>query len=64
VYSTSYGEAWSELEQTVATKQSLRYVTTIQEDPIWSGDRVLRHLPEHAWLFVVDRIYVYEIVGG
>jgi hypothetical protein len=62
LYSQSYGQAWAGLEQNVAANHTLRYVTTIQEEPIWTGDRLLKYLPEQSWLFVVDTVYVYEIV--
>jgi hypothetical protein len=62
LYAQSYGQAWAGLEQRVAANHNLRHVTTIQEAPVWTGDRLLKYLPEQSWLFVVDTVHIYEIV--
>ena len=62
VCSTSYGEAWKELSQSIAANRNLRYVTSIQQEPISIGDRLLKHIPEYRWWFVTDKVYVYEII--
>jgi hypothetical protein len=63
VCSTSYGEAWGQLSSRIAANPNLQYVTSIQEESISTGDRLLTHMPEYGWWFVVDKVYVYEIVS-
>ena len=63
LYAQSYGQAWAELERSVAASHRLRYVTTVQEEPLWTGDRLLQYLPDQSWLFLVDTVYIYEIVA-
>jgi hypothetical protein len=62
VCSTSYGEAWPQLEQSIAASPQLHYVSTTQQEPISSGDRLLRQIPEYGAWFVVDKVFIYEIV--
>lgn len=62
VCSTSYGETWKQLSLDIAANPNLRYVTSIQEEPVSTGDRLLKHMPEYSWWFVTEKVYIYEIV--
>ena len=62
VCSTSYGESWPQLERSIAASPQLRYVTKIQQEPVSRGDRLLRQIPEYSAWFVVDQVFIYEIV--
>ncbi|MBM4432175.1 MAG: hypothetical protein FJ026_17775 [Chloroflexi bacterium] len=62
VHSTSYGGGWLPLAQSIAASPQLRFVTTIQEEPIASGDRLLQRMPGYDAWFTVDQVFVYEIV--
>jgi len=59
---TSYGEQWPQLQDTLSTSPDLRHVRTFDDQPIYEGDRLLRLLPGTEQAFVVDRIYVYEVL--
>ena len=52
VGSRSYGAAWPEVER----------VLTLDDEPIYEGDRLLHLLPGTEQAFIVDRIYVYEVL--
>ena len=62
VGSRSYGEAWQQLEQDLVTASGVRHVLTVDDLPIYEGDRVLHLLPGTERAFIVDRIYVYEVL--
>jgi len=57
-----YGDAWPQLEARLASNEGLRFVGIFDEQPIYYGDRVLRWFPVMEPAFIVDRIYVYEII--
>lgn len=58
----SYGERWPELEDALAASSGLRHISTFDDQPIYRGDRLLHLLPGTEQAFVVDRIYVYEVL--
>ncbi len=58
----TYGAAWSHVEANVASNPGLQHVVTFDDPPIYEGDRVLRLLLGTERAFVVDRIYVYEVL--
>lgn len=58
----SYGAQWPQLKQECATAPALRHVLTVDDAPVYEGDRVLRLLPGTERAFLVDRIYVYEVL--
>jgi hypothetical protein len=58
----SYGEAWPELEDALSQLPGLRLIVTLDDQPIYAGDRLLRLLPGTEQAFVVDRIHVYEVL--
>ena len=60
--SRSYGQAWPQVEKDLSVVSSLRHVLTLDDIPIYEGDRLLRLLPGREPAFVVDRIYVYEVL--
>jgi hypothetical protein len=62
VGSRSYGSDWARMEQACASAAELRHVLTSEDTPSYEGDRVLRLLPGTERAFVVDRIYVYEVL--
>ena len=62
VGSRSYGEAWPQLWEDLSANSSLRHVLTLDDLPIYEGDRVLHSLPGSERAFTVDRIYLYEVL--
>jgi hypothetical protein len=62
VGSRYYGAAWPQLERDCSATPGLRYVLTMDDVPTYEGDRVLRLLPGAERAFIVDRIYVYEVL--
>jgi hypothetical protein len=60
--SRSYGQAWPQVEKDLSVLSSLRHVLTLEDIPIYEGDRLLRLLPGTERAFVVDRIHVYEVL--
>lgn len=62
VRSQSYGELWPRLEEDLGVRAELRYVLNLEDTPIYEGDRVMRALPGTESAYVVDRIYVYEVL--
>jgi hypothetical protein len=58
----SYGEAWPKLQDALTESPGLRHVVTLDDQPIYVGDRLLRLLPGTEQAFVVDRIHVYEVL--
>ena len=60
--SRTYGDAWSELERACSESPGLRHVQTLEDEPVYSGDRVLRWIPGTQAAFLVDLIYVYEVL--
>jgi hypothetical protein len=62
VGSRSYGEAWPQLGEGLSVNSRLRHVLTLDDLPIYEGDRVLHSLPGSERAFTVDRIYVYEVL--
>jgi hypothetical protein len=57
-----YGEDWPALEAALSTSPGLRHVITLDDQPIYEGDRLLHLLPGTEQAFVVDRIYVCEVL--
>jgi hypothetical protein len=62
VGSRYYGATWPQLEGDCSAALGLRFVQTIDDDPTYVGDRVLHLLPGTERAFIVDRIYVYEVL--
>jgi len=58
----SFGAAWPQLQQNLAHSSAVRHVATFDDRPIYAGDRLLGLLPGTEQAFVVDRIYVYEVL--
>ena len=58
----TYGERWAQLKGALSASPDLRHVRTFDDQPIYEGDRLLRLLPGTEQAFVVDRIYVYEVL--
>ena len=58
----SYGAAWAQIQARLTDAPGLRYVLTLDDRPIYEGDRLLHLLPGTERAFVVDRIYVYEVL--
>jgi hypothetical protein len=59
---TSYAERWPQLEGALLASPGLRYVRAFDDQPIYEGDRLLHLLPGTEQAFIVDRIYVYEVL--
>jgi hypothetical protein len=57
-----YGATWAQLERDCSAAPGLRYVRTMDDVPIYEGDRLLHLLPGTERAFIVDRIYVYEVL--
>jgi hypothetical protein len=62
VRSRSYGEAWQGIERDLMTVSGLRHVVTLDDEPIYEGDRLFHLMPGTEPAFVVDRIHVYEVL--
>ena len=62
VGSDYYGATWGQLEQDCSVAPGLRFVRTMDDAPIYAGDRLLHLLPGTERAFIVDRIYVYEVL--
>jgi len=62
VGSRSYAEGWPQVELGLARSSGLQYVLTLDDRPIYDGDRLLHLLPGTESAFVVDRIHVYEVL--
>lgn len=62
VGSRYYGATWPQLERSCSAAPGLRYVLTMDDMPIYEGDRVLHLMPGAERAFIVDRIYVYEVL--
>jgi hypothetical protein len=62
VGSRYYGATWPQFEQDCSAAPGLRYVLTMDDVPIYEGDRVLHLWPGAERAFIVDRIYVYEVL--
>ncbi len=62
VRSRSYGEAWQGIERDLTTVSGLRHVVTLDDEPIYEGDRLFHLMPGTEPAFVVDRIHVYEVL--
>jgi len=62
VRSRSYGETWPQLKRDLMAASSLRYVLTLDDIPIYEGDRVLHVLPGTQRAFIVDQVHVYEVL--
>lgn len=60
--SRTYAEAWPDLERDCNESPGLRFVLTLEDESVYSGDRVLRWLPGTDAAFLVDLIYVYEVL--
>ncbi|OQB28624.1 MAG: membrane protein [Chloroflexi bacterium ADurb.Bin180] len=60
--SRTYGQAWPALERACNDSPGLRYALAVEDEPVYSGDRVLRWLPGTEPAFLVDLIYVYEVL--
>lgn len=58
----SYGEAWQGVERGLTTVSGLRHVVTLEDKPIYEGDRLFHLMPGTEPAFVVDRIHVYEVL--
>ncbi len=58
----SYGAAWPQLEKDLSAASGLRHALTLDDLPIYVGDRLLHFLPGTERAFIVDRTYVYEVL--
>ena len=58
----NYGEAWPQVEKGLSVALGLRYVLTMDDLPIYEGDRLLHLLLGTERAFIVDRIHVYEVL--
>jgi hypothetical protein len=63
VGSRYYGLAgWTQLERDCSAAPGLRFVQTMDDVPTYEGDRLLGFLPGTERAFIVDRIYIYEVL--
>ena len=62
VGSRSYGADWPRVRQALSSASGLRHVTTLEEMPLYEGDRLLHLLPGMERALIVDRILVYELL--
>jgi hypothetical protein len=62
VGSRSYGMAWPQIEQGLSGAAGLRFVTQMEDPAIFAGDRLLHLLPGTELAFIVDCVYVYEVL--
>jgi hypothetical protein len=62
VGSRSYAEGWPQVELGLAKASGLQHVLTLDDRPIYHGDRLLHRMPGTESAFVVDRILVYEVL--
>jgi hypothetical protein len=62
VGSEYYGADWPSLHGALQASPNLRYVLTADDEPRYQGDRVLRLQPGAETAFIVDRIFVYEVL--
>ncbi len=62
VRSRSYGEAWQGIERDLTAAPGLRHVVTLDDEPIYEGDRLFHLMPGTEPAFVVDRVHVYEVL--
>ncbi len=58
----SYGDAWAQLERDLPNQLGLRHVITLDDLPIYEGDRLLYLLPGTERAFIVDSIHVFEVL--
>ncbi|MGC8786316.1 MAG: hypothetical protein ACP5Q1_02695 [Anaerolineae bacterium] len=58
----NYGSEWARIKQELDRAPDLRYVIAMDDVPIYEGDRILHLLPGTERSFIVDRIYVYEVL--
>jgi hypothetical protein len=58
----SYGEAWPQMEGHLAKNVGLRHIITLDDLPIYAGDRLLYLLPGTERAFIVDRVHVFEVL--
>ncbi|MBM4428721.1 MAG: hypothetical protein FJ026_00045 [Chloroflexi bacterium] len=61
VGSRTYGAEWPQRQRDLSTAAGLRYVLTLDDEPVYEGDRLLRFLPGTERAFIVDQIHVYEV---
>jgi len=64
VGSRSYGSVWPQIKNGLSESSGLRHVLTMEDPPIYEGDRLLHLLPGTESAFVVDRIHIYEVLRG
>ncbi len=62
VRSGSYGQAWPGIERDLTRRSGLRHVVTLDDEPIYEGDRLFYLMPGTEPAFVVDRVHVYEVL--
>jgi hypothetical protein len=62
VGSKYYGADWPLLETELGASSHLRHVLAVDDEPRYEGDRVLHLMPGTEGVFVVDRIFVYEVL--
>ena len=58
----SYGSEWPRIKQELEAASGLRYVMAMDDVPIYEGDRILHLLPGTERAFILERIYVYEVL--
>ncbi len=62
VGSQYYSSDWPEFKQTLESTPGLRFVQTLSDEPRYEGDRILRFQPNAQRAFIVDQIFVYEVL--
>jgi hypothetical protein len=58
----SYGGGWAQLKRDLASYSGLRHVITLDDLPVYEGDRLLHLLPGTERAFTVDSIHVFEVL--
>lgn len=62
VGSRAFGERWPEIERAVENITDLRLVAIVDEQPVYHDDRLLGSRPGYEDAFLVDRVYIYELL--
>ncbi len=62
VGSRHYGVDWPQLASELESSSHLRHVVTLDDQPRYQGDRVLHLQPGAERAFIVDRVFVYEVL--
>ena len=57
-----YGEAWQGVERDLMVGAGLRHIITLDDEPIYEGDRLFHLMPGTEPAFAVERVHVYEVL--